>query len=406
MLSSRLRASATALSRTIRPTLALAQEVKCAGQAGQQARPQLTAVGTHRRQRLLEQIDRVATRQPRPPAGFLIANRSSREQLGGVQLAGQLRRRDERRKRVGRVPGPVARGAQLQQRLRPLALVLDADLERGSQALRRVVEGKRGARRARRAQVVNDRPLGAAERRCGAKMMGEVREAALGVRPDALQCLRNAEVKLGATQAREPVIERASHDLVGEAPGQPLRRELLDHPARHPLLEGGEQIRLAEIGSTADRLEPELGAGRGAELEQIRRLRSQAREPLSDQLADALRRPQGRQWLGQVEAIADDLDRPGLEEGSPQLADEESVAAGEIADRDREPVKLGPGVALGSLAEELGDLRLGEPGETHPNQVVGAAEVSQRLGKLARNVGIGVAVGHQQEQVGAPGRAR
>ena len=75
--------------------------------------------------------------------------------------------------------------------------------------------------------------------------MGEVREPAVGGRVGgALEGLADAEMELRPPQLREPVVERPPHDLVGEAAGQPLRGELLDHPAAHRLLEGGEQLGL------------------------------------------------------------------------------------------------------------------------------------------------------------------
>ena len=108
-------------------------------------------------------------------------------------------------------------------------------------------------------------------------MVREVRKCAVGARAGALEGFPNAQMELGPPQPREPVVERPSHDLVGEAAGQPLRGELLDHPAAHRLLEDGEQLGLGETGGAPDRLQLELRPGDGSKLEQVGGPRSQAR---------------------------------------------------------------------------------------------------------------------------------
>ena len=47
----------------------------------------------------------------------------------------------------------------------------------------------------------------------------------------------------------------------------------------------------------------------------------------------------------------------------------------------------------------------GEPGEPHSHDVLGAAQVGERLRQLRRQVGLGVAEGREEQQAGAPGRA-
>ena len=101
-----------------------------------------------------------------------------------------------------------------------------------------------------------------------------------------------------------------------------------------------------------------------------------------------------------------DLDDPRLDQGAPELADEEGVAAGEVVDRGRELAQLGVGVAAGGAADQVGDLGPGEPREAHPHDVLGAAQVGERLRELHRQVGLGVAEGHEEQQPGAPGGAR
>ena len=102
--------------------------------------------------------------------------------------------------------------------------------------------------------------------------------------------------------------------------------------------------------------------------------RLQPREAPADDLAHAL----GRAELARVG------------ERAPELADEERVAAGQLADLAGD---------LGVGAHELGDLVAGQPGELEPHDVLGAAQVGQRL---AQRVGhVGVAEGGQQQQARA-----
>ena len=236
--------------------------------------------------------------------------------------------------------------------------------------------------------------------------MGEVREHAVGGGAGALDRLRHAKMELRPAQPREPVVERAAHDLVGEATGQPLGRELLDHSASHRLLQRREKLGLGEAGRGANRLQLELRPGHGGELEQVGGPAGQAREPLADHLANAFRGAELGQRPGHPDLPAGDLDYAGLDQRPPELADEEGVAPGEIVDRGRELAELGVGVASGGAADQIGDLGAGKSREAHPHDVLGAAQVGKRLRELLRHVGLGVAEGHEEEQPGAPGRAR
>ncbi len=163
----------------------------------------------------------------------------------------------------------MAGSAQLEQGAGALRLALDPDLDCGLKPHRGVVKGKRGARRPRRAQVVVDRPLGPAERGGCAEVMGEVRERAVGAHAGALERFPDSEMQFGSPKPGESVVERPSDDLVGEAAGQSLGVELLDHPAAHCLLERGEKLGLGDAGGAADRLQLELRPGGCRKLEQL-----------------------------------------------------------------------------------------------------------------------------------------
>ncbi len=164
-------------SRTIAAALALALEVERPGEPGEQADPQLAAPVPQRRQRLLQQLDRALARHPRAPAGFLVADRRPRQQLGAAQPAGDLRRRREGLQRIGRLAGAVAGRAELEQSVRALG-ARPRSRSRSPSAAAPRPRRRRAPRSAARAarQVVLDRPLGAAERRRCAEMVGEVRE--------------------------------------------------------------------------------------------------------------------------------------------------------------------------------------------------------------------------------------
>ena len=182
--------------------------------------------------------------------------------------------------------------------------------------------------------------------------------------------------------------------------------ELLDHAAADRLVEGGEQLRLLQAGRAADDVELELGPGGRSQLEQVGRARRQAREPLADDLANALRGAELGQRPRQVDRSVDDLDPPGLDQRAPQLADQERVALGEVADR---PGQLGgprAGIGARGPAHELGDLLGGQAGEPQPHDVVRPAQVGERLRERLRHVGLGVAEGGEEQQARAPGAAR
>ena len=182
--------------------------------------------------------------------------------------------------------------------------------------------------------------------RGGGEVVREVRQGAARATLGALERLAHAQVHLRAPHPGEPVVERAAHELVGEPVGEPAGGELLDHAAADRLVEGGEEVGLAQARGLADDVEPELRPGGGRELQKVGRGRRQAREPLADDLAHALGCPELRQRPGGPDRAVGDLDDAGLHQGAPQLADQERVAAGELADRPRELRRPGAGVAL------------------------------------------------------------
>jgi len=195
-------------------------------------------------------------------------------------------------------------------------------------------------------------PKGAA----AAEVVGEVRERATRVPHGAFESLANAKMELGSPHPGQAVVQRPTHELVGEAVGEPTRGKLLEHPATDGLVEGCAELGLPESGRAADDVELELRSGRRCELEQIRRRGRKTREPLADDLANALRADDFRRRPRDPDHAAHELDGAGLDERAPELANEERVPLGEVVGCLGELAQLGAEVAAGRGPNELGNL--------------------------------------------------
>src|SRR5205823_10947339 len=134
----------------------------------------------------------------------------------------------------------------------------------------------------------------------------------------------------------------------------------------------------------ADHVELELAADGGRKLEQVDRPRRESGEPLADDLAHALRRAEVRRRPGEAQRAVDELDGVGLDERAPELADEERVAPGELADRLRELGRPGARLAARGAPDELGHLLAREAAEPHADDVVAPSQVRERLGERLR----------------------
>jgi FAD/FMN-containing dehydrogenase len=190
---------------------------------------------------------------------------------------------------------------------------------------------------------------------------------------------------------------------VGEAVGQPARRQLLDHPAGDRLVEHGEQLRVAQPGGATDDVELELRPGRGRQLQHVVGARGEAGEPPADHLAHALRRAQLGQRPGEPDRATGQLDESRLDQRAPQLAHEERVAAGKIADRPRQLGRAGAGAGP---VDELAHLGVRQATQPQAHDGVGAAQVGQRLRQQLGKVGLRVAEGGKQQHPRAARRPR
>ena len=212
----------------------------------------------------------------------------------------------------------------------------------------------------------------------------------------ALERLAHGQVHLRPPQPAEPVEKRAAHELVGEPVCQRPGRKLLEHSAADSLVEGGQQLRLREAGGPAHDAELELRSGRGRKLEQVDGPGGQAGEPLGDDLTNALGSAELSQRPGEPDCAIGDLDDAGLDERAPQLADEERVAVGQVADRPCELLRAGADVTPCGAADELRYVVARKAGEPQPHDVVGPAQVGERLGECSRQVGVCVTEGADQ----------
>ena len=125
--------------------------------------------------------------------------------------------------------------AELDLNSRALAVVSDPELERGREPQCRLGECARRLRRLRREQVVLDGALRADERGGEREVMGELGQHARQVGGVALlERFADAQVELRQAHARDPVVDRATDELVREAARGRRRGHLLDDPAPRP----------------------------------------------------------------------------------------------------------------------------------------------------------------------------
>ncbi len=206
-----------------RPLLDLDARLEVAGErvgareARQQHHAKLRVLRAERDQRLVEEPRGSCLRPSRTPARILEADRGRREQFCVSKIAGDLRRVLKRLHRAVGVAGPETGGPELELRLRSPAWIVDPQLERVREARFSVFEVERRERGTARQERVLDRASRSVDRRRRAEVMRKLGEAAVVARfVCAFERLGNLEVQLGAPEHRHAVIQRPSHELVGE----------------------------------------------------------------------------------------------------------------------------------------------------------------------------------------------
>ncbi len=217
--------------------------------------------------------------------------------------------------------------------------------------------------------------------------------------PPRLQSFPDAQMELGATSPGEPVVQRSPNQLVGEPVRKGLGRELLDHAAGEGLLERRQEVRLVEARGRPHRLQLELRPRGRRQAEQLPRFGAQPSQALADDLAHALRCAELSDRALDRQLAAGRADHFGLQQGPPQLADEERVSPGQLVDRRGQlPAGVRP-PARGSL-DEIPDLGIGEALEAHPDDVIRAIQVGERVDRLGREFGLAVAEGRDHQEPG------
>ena len=264
--------------------------------------------------------------------------------------------------RLERAPRAEQRGAEVEQDLRTGLRLLDPQLQRRAQARRRLVVGERRRRCARGEQVVLDGTLGSGDRGCLCEVVREVGEPAPALGSlCALERLRELQVELRATQGTQAVVQRTPNELVRKAVAERRTRQLVDHAAGDGRLQGVESLELPRRSASED-VELEHRARHRGQLEQVPRGGVQPREALADDLADAVGCGDLVQGAREPQHAPGAVERVRLEQDAPELAQQEGVALGEIADLHRQLEAGGIDLAAPRAAGELADVLRAEAG--------------------------------------------
>ena len=226
--------------------------------------------------------------------------------------------------------------------------------------------------------------------------------AAVAVGRRLLEGLRDPQVRLGAARGREPVGDRAPHELVLE-PVREHRAALLDdEPALHRPVDGGEERLVRQAARMPDRLELEARTGHGRELEHGGGLRLEAGDPLADHLPHRRRRRDLARGPHRDHAAGPGDDPARLDELAPELRQEERVAAGQLGE-GRGQLRRRRGA--GGEPDELAHLVGREPAEPDPDDALGPGDVDERVGEARRHLVDRVAEGGDEQEARVGGAA-
>ena len=316
----------------------------------------------------------------RSPARVLVVNRRLGEQLGVTQLARELGDAPEGVDGLLGVSASLRGVAQSEERLRPLARAGDPELERRPVPGGRVLECEGGGGGLGGEQVVLDRALQAADgsaRRIVVRQRRESR-ATVAARAPARQRLGDEQVGLRLPGRRQPVGDRPADELVDEAVRERRPRLLDEETAERRLVQRAEEAVGRDDRRLAKGLEVELGTGDRSELEHGSRLGRVARESLAHDLPDRRRRAELGCRPDEARVARACVDRAGVDQLTPELGDEERVAARQLGDRR---VQLVRGLDPGRESDELPELGVGEPTEPDPDDALAAGDVDERVGE-------------------------
>ena len=242
--------------------------------------------------------------------------------LGGA--ASRVQALCEHRLRFGYVPGLREAVAEVDLGPRPLLGIGDAELEGGLSVPAAVsyAAAAMSSSASRRLYAVAWRdPMTGTAR---VKWWASSGRTRVGLGPvDALECLADEEVELGAPDDGDPVVDRAAHELVGEPAGPRRLRQLLDDPVASGLDE-----RATSACRRARR--PRRGRWSSNAARRRRRARRRPRSPgasrgeaLLNDVAERARGPRSSRTGRREPSGVRDLERAALREVAPELADEE-----------------------------------------------------------------------------------
>lgn len=279
-----------------------------------------------------------------------------------------------------------------------LALVVDSELESGREPSGGVVIGEQPRRRFGRSDVVVDRAADAGESARKGEVVREIREEAVEVfAVPALERFADTQVKLGAAHACQPIVKRAAHELVRETVRDSCLAERLDHPACHCLVGCGDHL-----GIVAQQAQLEIGAGNGRDFEHGDRLGSQPRQAVVHDVADALRAAELGRRLRQTYSGVRDVDRLRFDERSPELAQQERRAVGELSESGRD-VRVC--IRAGGAFDKLGDVVVAQSAEPETRHTLEARQVGERRRELGPDVLALVPIHDEHEHAGFERRA-
>ena len=187
------------------------------------------------------------------------------------------------------MPGLREAVAEVELGPRPLLGIGDAELEGGPERPGRILIRGGSHVVISEAEVERGRLARSDDGGREGEMVGELGQNAGGLGPvDALECLAHEEVELGAPDDGDPVVDRPSHELVGE-PTRPRRlRQLLEEPVADGGLDGADQCVPFEPGRLSENAQLELPPGYGGDLDGGRRVGRQPGEALLNHVAEAL----------------------------------------------------------------------------------------------------------------------
>jgi hypothetical protein len=206
-------------------------------------------------------------------------------------------------------------------------------------------------------------------------------------------------VQRGAPQRREPVGDGPAQQLVAEAMGHRRPRQDVEHAGAGGLVERVDQLGVAAPGRPAQQRQAGGAAEHRRELHELDGGRRQPLEPLPDDLAHALRR---RDLLGIADEHPPALvlgERADVGEVAPQLADEERVAGGEVAQHagQRAAARACP-----EADDELLDGRDAEPAQRDALDPCLAVELGHRAGQPGLQLVLAIGGHDEQRRVARP----